>query len=80
MIGHIPPVTEVSNPIGSFHSRVADFLSRRKDFAVRNLLVLKFLLHLAIFISANHVAYLVRFEFSIPPDVVRMMRHTIPSC
>lgn len=30
MIGHIPPVTEVNNPIGSFRSRVADFLSRRR--------------------------------------------------
>lgn len=45
---------------------------------MKNLVVLKFLLHLAIFLSANHLAYLVRFEFSIPRDFVAVMRHTIP--
>ena len=60
----------MKNQIGSFRSRVADYLSRRKDFVMRNLLVLKFFLHLAIFVSANH---LLRELAASQKDVLRRL-------
>ncbi|MEK6655499.1 MAG: hypothetical protein AABY92_10165 [Thermodesulfobacteriota bacterium] len=39
---------------------------------------MKFLLHLAIFIFANHLAYYIRFDFNIPGHYLPIIRETIP--
>jgi FlaA1/EpsC-like NDP-sugar epimerase len=41
-------------------------------------MTVKFLLTLGIFISAYHLAYLVRFEFDVPPAMAGVMWQTIP--
>ena len=64
--------------VQSVRARVAALLSRSLDLVLRHRVVVKFLLHLAIFISANYLAYLVRFDFNIPPAHVLVMRETIP--
>jgi FlaA1/EpsC-like NDP-sugar epimerase len=38
----------------------------------------KFLLHLGIFLSAYYIAYLVRFDFGIPPEYLPVMRGSLP--
>ncbi len=50
-----------------------------KEYAIlRYRHVLKFLLHGIIFISAYVGAYLIRFEFEIPPEYALTIRETIP--
>jgi len=42
-------------------------LSPLLDVALRSRTTVKFFLTLGIFISANHLSYLLRFEFNVPP-------------
>jgi FlaA1/EpsC-like NDP-sugar epimerase len=48
------------------------------EVAMRYRGLVKFLLHMAIFIFANHLAYYIRFDFSIPPRYFPVIRETIP--
>ena len=48
------------------------------DYLLRFRGPVKFVLHLAIFIAANYLAYLVRFDFSIPRQYFIPMWDTIP--
>src|SRR5659263_463226 len=58
--------------------RIARRLSPLLDVALRNRTTVKFFLTLGIFITANYLAYLVRFEFNVPSDMAGVMRQTIP--
>ena len=51
----------------TLRERIARLLSPFLDVALRSRTTVKFFLTLAIFISANHFAYLIRFEFDVPP-------------
>jgi FlaA1/EpsC-like NDP-sugar epimerase len=53
-------------------------LSPVLDAALRSRTKVKFFLTLGIFISANHLAWLIRFEFHVPPEMVAVMWQTIP--
>jgi FlaA1/EpsC-like NDP-sugar epimerase len=48
------------------------------EIALRQRTVVKFLMHVAIFVFAYITAYLLRFEFSIPPVYLEIIRQTIP--
>ena len=54
------------------------FLDRPVDLVLRLRVVVKFLLHLAIFFFAYSLAYLVRFDFTVPPQFVSILWKTIP--
>jgi len=58
--------------------KIARWLSPLLDLAIRSRTTVKFFLTLGIFIAANYLAYLIRFEFNIPPEMVAVMRRTIP--
>jgi FlaA1/EpsC-like NDP-sugar epimerase len=62
----------------NLREKIARWLSPLLDAALRSRTTVKFFLTLGIFISANHIAYLIRFEFDIPPDRIGVMRQTIP--
>jgi FlaA1/EpsC-like NDP-sugar epimerase len=62
----------------TLREKIARWLSPLLDVALRSRTTVKFFLTLAIFIAANHIAWLIRFEFNIPPDMVGVMRQTIP--
>ena len=47
--------------------RIARWLSPLLDVAIRSRTTVKFFLTIGIFITANYLAYLIRFEFSVPP-------------
>src|SRR4030067_2919154 len=47
------------------------------DFLRRHRGIIKFFLHLLIFAGAYPLAYLIRFEFFIPPEYVQVIRETI---
>jgi len=47
------------------------------NFLLRYRGVVKFFLHLLIFAGAYHLAYLIRFEFFIPPEYGQVIRETI---
>jgi FlaA1/EpsC-like NDP-sugar epimerase len=70
----------MNNPKLKYNIRqtVADLLSKPLEFLKRSRGVVKFLLHLAIFISANYLAYYIRLDFNISPDFGRVIRDTIP--
>ncbi|RJQ26473.1 hypothetical protein C4565_06960, partial [Candidatus Parcubacteria bacterium] len=58
--------------------RIARLLSPLLDVALRGRTTVKFFLTIGIFITANHLAWLLRFEFNVPPEMVGVMRQTIP--
>jgi len=57
---------------------MAEFLGRPMDLVLRLRVVVKFLLHLAIFFFAYSLAYVVRFDFAVPPAFVSKLWKTIP--
>ena len=65
-------------PIRSVRSRMAELLARPMDLVLRLRVVVKFLLHLAIFIFAYSLAYVVRFDFYVPQPFVSTLWKTIP--
>jgi FlaA1/EpsC-like NDP-sugar epimerase len=58
--------------------RIARWLSPPLEIVLRMRVVVKFLLHLAIFFFAYSLAYVVRFEFAVPPLSVSNLWKTIP--
>ncbi len=58
--------------------KIARLLSPLLDVLLRSRTTVKFFLTLGIFILANYLAYLIRFEFNIPPEMAGVMRQTIP--
>lgn len=62
----------------TLRERIARWLSPLLDVAIRSRTTMKFFLTLGIFISANYLAWLVRFEFDVPPNMVEVMWRTIP--
>ncbi|MBW6505108.1 polysaccharide biosynthesis protein, partial [bacterium] len=59
-------------------TRSVKFISYPIDFLMRWRSIVKFLLHGAIFVFAYITAYLLRFEFSLSPKHLEIIRHTIP--
>ncbi len=57
---------------------VTGLLSSPVEIAMRYRGVVKFLLHVAIFIFAYHFAYILRFDFHIPRTYQSVIRDTIP--
>lgn len=49
--------------------RSVELISYPLDFLMRWRSIVKFLLHVAIFVFAYITAFLLRFEFSIPPSI-----------
>ena len=62
----------------TLREKIARLFSPLVDLAIRSRTTVKFFLTLGIFISANYLAYLIRFEFDVPPEMVVVMRRTIP--
>jgi FlaA1/EpsC-like NDP-sugar epimerase len=62
----------------TLRERIARLFSPLVDVAIQSRTTVKFFLTLGIFISANYLAYLIRFEFAVPPEMVVVMRRTIP--
>ena len=58
--------------------RIARLLSPLLEVALRGRTTVKFFLTLGIFISANYLAWLIRFEFNVPPEMTGVMRQAIP--
>src|SRR3990172_11988728 len=56
---------------------VEEHLSIPVNFLMRYRGIVKFFLHLLIFAGAYHLAYLIRFEFFIPPEYRQVIRETI---
>ena len=56
---------------------VEEHLTIPVNFLMRYRGVVKFFLHLLIFAGAYHLAYLIRFEFFIPPEYGKVIRETI---
>jgi FlaA1/EpsC-like NDP-sugar epimerase len=48
------------------------------EIGLRHRSFTKFLLHVAIFVFANHFAYFIRFDFQIPRQYFPVIRETIP--
>ena len=59
-------------------ARSAKLISYPIDFLMRWRSIVKFLLHAGIFAFAYVTAYLLRFEFSLSPKYLEMIRYTIP--
>jgi FlaA1/EpsC-like NDP-sugar epimerase len=57
---------------------VTGLLSTPLEIAMRYRGVVKFLLHVAIFIFAYHLAFFLRFDFHIPRPYLSVIRDTIP--
>ena len=62
----------------TLREKISRRLSPLLDVALRSRTTVKFFLTLGIFISANHFAWLIRFEFNVPPGMVAVMWQTIP--
>src|SRR3972149_374254 len=58
--------------------RITGWLSPLLEIVMRRRVVVKFVLHLAIFCIAFPLAFLVRFDFSVPSDYVSILWMTIP--
>ena len=58
--------------------RITGWLSPLLEIVMRRRVVVKFVLHLAIFCIAYALAFLVRFDFSVPSDYVAILWMTIP--
>jgi len=71
----------ISNPDketrGKRRQRVEQHLTIPVDILLRHRGIVKFFLHLLIFAGAYHLAYLIRFEFFIPPEYGQVIRETI---
>ncbi len=61
-----------------FRQTAAEYFSLPTEVAMRYRVVVKFLLHMAIIVFANHLAYYIRFDFDIPRQYFPVMRETIP--
>jgi FlaA1/EpsC-like NDP-sugar epimerase len=64
--------------ISEARNRLTEILHGPAGALLRHRGTVKFFLHLAIFASAYSLAYLVRFEFSIPREYLDVIRETIP--
>ena len=62
----------------NLRERIARRLSPLLDVALRSRTTVKFFLTLGIFITANYLAWLLRFEFDVPPEMAGVMLQTIP--
>ena len=62
----------------NLREKIARRLTPLLDVALRSRTIVKFFLTLGIFVSAYHLAWLVRFEFDVPPNMAGVMRQTIP--
>ena len=62
----------------NLREKISRLSSSLLDIAIRSRTTVKFFLTVGIFISAYCFAYLIRFEFDVPPDVVGVMWQTIP--
>ncbi len=62
----------------NIRERIARWLSPLLEVALRSRTMVKFFLTLGIFITANYLAWLIRFEFDVPPDRIGVMWQTIP--
>jgi len=69
------PAEKPTRPV---RSRVARLFTIPADLALRQRVVVKFLLHLAIFVSAYQLAFLFRFDFSVPMIYLPVIWGTIP--
>ncbi len=58
--------------------KIARWSSPLLGALLRSRTTVKFFLTLGIFISAHYLAYLIRFEFDVPPETVVVMWRTIP--
>jgi len=62
----------------NLREKIAPRLSPLLNVALRTRTTVKFFLTLGIFLSAYCLAFLVRFEFSVPPQMAGVMWQTIP--
>jgi len=62
----------------SERTRIAELLARPMGIVLRLRVVVKFFLHLAIFTFAYFLAYVVRFDFTLPPPYASNLWATIP--
>ncbi len=58
--------------------RIARWLSPLLGVLLRSRTTVKFFLTLGIFLSAYYFAWLIRFEFDVPPNMMGVIRQTIP--
>src|SRR3989337_2840018 len=58
-------------------AEIEEFLLAPFDFLMRHRILVKSFLPLGIFILAYVAAWLIRFEFSIPPEYVATIRETL---
>ncbi len=67
-----------NDPGRDLRARSAKLISYPIGCLMRWRSIVKFLLHAAIFTFAYVTAYLLRFEFSPSPEILALLRHTIP--
>jgi FlaA1/EpsC-like NDP-sugar epimerase len=58
--------------------QVVTRLSAPLEIAMRYRGMVKFLLHIAIFVLAYQLAYIIRFDFNLPRQYLSVIRDTIP--
>ncbi len=61
-----------------FRQKTTEYLSLPVEAAIRYRGIVKFLLHMAIFVFANFLAYYIRFDFHIPRQYFPVIRETLP--
>jgi hypothetical protein len=62
----------------NLREKIARMLSPLLDVTLRSRTTVKFFLTLGIFFSAYYFAWLLRFEFDVPPEMAGVMSQTIP--
>jgi len=62
---------------GNRRHSAEEYLIMPADFLLRHRGIVKLFLHFVIFAGAYHLAYLVRFDFIVPPEYGRVIRETI---
>ncbi|MHB8784324.1 MAG: polysaccharide biosynthesis protein [Desulfobacteria bacterium] len=62
----------------NLREKIARLLSPLMDIALRGRTTIKFFLTLGIFLSAYSLAWQLRFEFNVAPEMADAMRHTLP--
>ena len=67
-----------NHPIRSGRERTEVLFSGFAEVVLRHRGPVKFLIHLAMFLFANYLAYAIRFDFRIPPQYYPVIRDTIP--
>ena len=72
------PIPAEKNGFRGFRSIVGKWCAGPLDILLRYRSMVKFLLHLVIFISAYSFSYLVRFDFSVSGQYFTVIRETIP--